>query len=307
MPTTTEQAHPTVGRARETVVCGTSIVWGDMGTGPPLVLLHGLGDSHRSWRRVAPILSRHFRVLMPDLPGHGWSGRPDAPYTLAWYAQMVADWMECLHLRSAHIGGHSFGGGIALWMLLDCRSRVDRLALVAPGGLGRKVSMGLRLATVPLLGRALTPPTMWLGASIGLRFVLDHLGHMEPDEARLVIRMVHTRGSARAFRRSLAGVINPSGQYVRVLDRAHEITSLPAMALFWGTEDSVLPIRHGQDLLQRTAGASLTTFPGCGHFPQLDAPEALARGLSSFFRDVKRRPAVLRPVASNLGSDDLGT
>ncbi len=67
----------TLGQPNETAVQGSTIVWGELGEGPPLVLLHGLMDSHRTWRHVAPILAPHHRLLMPDLPGHGLSGRPD--------------------------------------------------------------------------------------------------------------------------------------------------------------------------------------------------------------------------------------
>jgi pimeloyl-ACP methyl ester carboxylesterase len=68
-----------IGRAHETTVGDTSIAWGEMGSGEPLVLLHGMLDSHRTWRRSAPLLAERFRVLMPDMPGHGLSARPDAP------------------------------------------------------------------------------------------------------------------------------------------------------------------------------------------------------------------------------------
>ena len=85
-----------IGKAHETSVLGTSIAWGETGDGPPLVLLHGLLDTHRTWRRAATHLARTYRVLMPDLPGNGYSGRPDAPYTLTWNAQVVAGWMKAI-------------------------------------------------------------------------------------------------------------------------------------------------------------------------------------------------------------------
>src|SRR4051794_6807641 len=89
-----ETAMDMIGKARVTRANDTSIAWGELGQGEPLILLHGLGDSHRTWRRVAPQLSSRFRLLMPDLPGHGLSGRPDAPYTLEWYAETMARWMD---------------------------------------------------------------------------------------------------------------------------------------------------------------------------------------------------------------------
>lgn len=288
----------TIGTARETTVDGTLIVWHELGAGPALVLLHGLGDSHRTWRRTAPRLAQRFRVLMPDLAGHGWSGRPDAPYTLDWHARTIANWMHAIGLAKAHVCGHSFGGGIAQWMLLDSRSRIDRLALVAPGGLGQAVSLPLRLATLPFWGRALTPAVMRLGLLVGPRLFPKSLGGMEREEARLALRMLRLRGTARAFRRSLTGVINLSGQSVQTIERAHEIESLPPMALFWGAEDPIIPISHNTTFLDRLTGVTLATYPGSGHFPQLDAPGEFARDLVGFLADSLRGPAALRHPAS---------
>lgn len=276
----------------ETAVEGTSIAWSELGSGPPLVLLHGLADSRRTWRRVAPLLARGFRVLMPDLPGHGWSGRPDASYTLGWYARMVAGWMDAIGLERAHVCGHSFGGGVAQWMLLENRSRVHRLALAASGGLGREVSLALRLAAFPLFGPAFTPPVMWIGVRLGPRLFPEKLGHMAPEEARLLVRMRSVRGTDRAFRRTVAGVINLSGQYVQTIQRAHEVT-LPAIALFWGVEDAIIPVHHGSGLRDRFADVTLTTYPGCGHFLQLERHAAFARDLGTFLADPMRRSARL--------------
>jgi pimeloyl-ACP methyl ester carboxylesterase len=229
---------------------------------------------------------------MPDLPGHGWSGRPDAPYTLNWYARTMAHWMDAVGVAKAHVCGHSFGGGIAQWMLRDNRSSVDRLALVAPGGLGQDVALALKLATFPLLGPALTSPVMRLG--LLPRLFPRSFGDMEPEDARILGRMYAIRGTARAFRRSLAGVINLSGQYVQTIERAHEIESLPVIALFWGAEDSVIPVSHSAGFLNRFEGTTLVSYPGCGHFPQLHTDSDFARDLDDFLSDPLRSPAVLR-------------
>jgi len=60
------------------------------------VLLHGLADSHRSWRGVVRVLAKRFHVFLVDLPGHGLSARPEAPYTLRWYADTIAEWMDAI-------------------------------------------------------------------------------------------------------------------------------------------------------------------------------------------------------------------
>ena len=297
-----------IGAAHEASVEGSSMAWGELGAGPPLVLLHGILDSHRTWRRAAPLLARHFRVLMPDLPGYGWSARPDAPYTLTWYARMVAAWMDLIGLRRAHVCGHSYGGGIAAWMLLQERSRVDRLALVAAGGLGREVGLGMRLATIPVLGPALTPLVMRFGVPLVLRFAPATVGHIEPAEAALAVCMARLPGSVRALERSVGGVINVFGQYLNMVDRAHEIAELPPLAVYWGSKDPIIPLRHGQRLLRRLTGVTLTTYPECGHYPHLDAAPDFARDLREFLCDPARPPArVLGADGDGVGDTSHGT
>src|SRR5262249_12610049 len=129
-------------------VQNVDVHWVELGAGPPLVLLHGLCDSHRTWLRIAPLLARNRRVLMPDLPGHGLSSRPDTGYELLWHARTMATWTEAVGLDEFDLVGHSFGGGVAQTMLLSLGRRVRSLGLVAPGGLGRDVSMLLRLGVL---------------------------------------------------------------------------------------------------------------------------------------------------------------
>ena len=271
--------------AHETEIEGVSIAWGEMGSGYPLVLLHGLYDSHRTWRRIAPLLAMNFRVLMPDLPGHGFSGRPDAPYTLEWHAGMVAAWMKAIGVEKAHLCGHSYGGGIAQWMLLDHRSKVDRLALISSGGLGRSIAPGMRLAAFPILGKVLAPRLMRIAVPLALRYAPQLYGQMEREEQELFLRMIRIPGTDRAFQRTLEGVINVFGQYMQTIQRAHEITEMPPIALFWGSKDPLIPIRHGEEAVSRSEGITLTTYPGCRHYAQLEAPEQIAGDLIAFLID----------------------
>lgn len=283
-----------IGKAHETAVLGTSIAWGELGAGPPLVLLHGLYDSHRTWRRAAPFLARSFRVLLPDLAGFGLSGRPNAPYTLSWHSQVVASWMDAIGVERAHICGHSYGGGVAQWMILEHRAKVDRVALVAAGGLGRDVALGMRLASFPVLGRRIAPVVMRVATPLALRYAPALFGRMEREEQERFLRWSRLPGSDRAFQRTLEGVINFFGQYMQTEQRAHEVAEMPPVAIFWGSKDQFVPPRHGRDAVARSEGIALTTYPGCGHFVHLEVPELFAQNLTEFLLDPHRPPAKIK-------------
>lgn len=249
-----------------------------MGSGRPVVLLHGLADSHRTWDRVAPALASSRLVIAPDLPGHGLSERPDAPYSLDWYAGTVARWVDAMGLDEIDVVGHSFGGGIAQRLLLELPGRIRRLALVAPGGLGQDVGLGLRLLSLTRLVERIGQPFMAPFTRLGLHALGDVY---DPDEIDWLAWVNARPGSARSLSRTVRDVIDWRGQTRHFLDRAHEVAALPPLALYWGTHDPVIPIRHGrrtEDLLQ---GSFFTPFE-CGHFPHRERPEAFAHALGGF-------------------------
>jgi pimeloyl-ACP methyl ester carboxylesterase len=262
--------------------------------------LHGLYDSRRAWRRVAPMLASRSRVLMPDLPGSGSSDRPDAPYSLSWMADIVSRWMQTIGVEKAHVCGHSFGGGIAQWMLLEHRARIDRLALVSAGGLGREVAWFLRLAALPVLGPTFSPLVLRVVIPAVLRYRPDQFGDIEPEERSRYVEAGRIPGTARAFSRSVTGVINVFGQYRQMRDRVGDVAQLPPIALFWGADDPLIPSRHGHDMVADFEHVSLVIYERCGHFPQLERAERFASDLSSFLSDPDRRaarmPDTLAPV-----------
>ena len=282
---------PPLGVQHVTIAAGTEVAWSETGSGPPLVLLHGIGDTGRTWRRVAPLLAHRFRVVIPDLPGHGLSGRPDAPYTLGWFADVLDAWMQAIDLPRAHFCGHSYGGGVAQWMVLTHRRRIDRLALVAAGGLGHEVMLGLRLAAIPILEALCTPAAMRIGTRLAMTADSHRFGTPERAEIDELARVNGLPGTGMAFARMVRGVIDVFGQHVQTCREVAAADSIPPIAVFWGDDDPVIPASHGRMALERFQGATLSMFHEGGHFPHLLAAERLAFELAAFLADPTRAPA----------------
>lgn len=256
------------------------VEWGEPDGTLPLVLLHGIHDFHNSWGHLAAALSKKRRVLVPDLPGHGWSSRPDASYHLEWYALVMAKWLEHLNIDQVDLAGHSFGGGVAQMLLRECRHRIRRVALLAPGGLGREVALELRIASMP-----------WLIEKFGQSFIdkrrwqmLWHMRHELTESALEELVAINAQqGSARAFGRTVRDVVNWQGQTRAFLQHVNEIQDLPLIRLFWGDQDRIIPIKHAHCLMEAVKGMSLKIFEGCGHYPHQEKPDHVVEAFQSFF------------------------
>jgi pimeloyl-ACP methyl ester carboxylesterase len=266
-------------------VQGTEIHWLQLGkrsSAPPVILLHGLNDCSQTWLHIAEVLAHDRQVLVPDLPGHGFSSRPDASYTLDWYAWTISEWLKSLDIPQADIMGHSFGGGIAQVMLLLCRERIRRLILVSSGGLGREISVFMRLASVPLLVEKLGQPFMGIGTTIALHLARD--GRKRSDIA-ILSRMNSRQGSARAFSRTVRDIINWRGQRRVYSDRVHEISDLPPILLLWGKGDSIIPARHATHFTSRVSNVRIFVFDGCGHYPHFQKRDLFLTKVVEFLND----------------------
>lgn len=275
---------------------GFRMHWVELGeaTGkPPLLLLHGLNDCYLTWKNLAPALAFDRRVLAPDLPGHGLSGRPDASYELRWYAQVMARWLETLGLKTVDVVGHSFGGGVAQVMLLECPERIRRLVLVSSGGLGREIAMSLRLASIPRVVERFGQPFMGPGTRLALKATGDVLA--KEDIARLSAMNAQS-GSARAFARTVRDIIDWRGQRHTFFRRANEVSQLPPIAVLWGDRDAIIPASHAQALADHVDGIRVIIFRGAGHYPHHEQPEAFVRAIRDFLDDPTAPQARLRDV-----------
>lgn len=260
-------------------VQGTEIFHAEAGSGRPVVLLHGLSDTHRTWSKILPALAANHRVLMLDLPGCGLSGRPNESYALDWQAKMLGAWLETMQLEDVDLVGHSYGGGVAQFALLAHRTRVRRLALIASGGLGREVSLELRLASLPHLLELFGQPFMSAGTSLALRAVGAAI---DREDAEWMSEANAKPGTARALARTVRDVIDWRGQRRNFLDHVEEVADLPPIALFWGARDRVIPVKHAFASTKLLSNVPVTVFPHCGHFPHQQRPDELGRALLAF-------------------------
>jgi len=289
-PTNLETRHSFVS------VEGMRLHWAEMGETNqrvPLVLLHGLNDSYLTWRRVTPELAVDRRVLMPDLPGYGLSERPDASYELRWHAHVMAKWLEAVGLEQVDIVGHSFGGGVAQVMLLECAAKIRRLVLVASGGLGRQVAPALRLASLPRVVELFGQRFMAFGTRVALH---GHRAGFSKQEIRELATMNALPGSARAFARTVRDVIDWRGQRRAFYQHANEVSELPPISLCWGDRDTIIPIAQGRAFVESVEGVVLNQFDGCGHYLHNEQPTAFARTVRAFLDDPAVPRARVRPT-----------
>ena len=119
------------------------------GSGPPVVLIHGMVNSSRHWESVALRLADAYTVIAPDLIGHGDSATPRGDYSLGAHAASIRDLLTVIGIEKATIVGHSLGGGVAMQFFYQFPQRTERLVLVSSGGLGHEVSPLLRGAALP--------------------------------------------------------------------------------------------------------------------------------------------------------------
>jgi pimeloyl-ACP methyl ester carboxylesterase len=270
---------------------GVDLHWAEAGQGRPMVLLHGLSDSHRTWGKIAPALARHHRVLMPDLPGHGLSSRPDASYTVAWHAHVMTKWLEALGLDQVDLVGHSFGGGVAQWLLLQQRERIRRLALVAPGGFGREVSLAIRLGSLPWVVEHLGQAVMAPATRLGIR---SARAGFDTSEIEALAWMNSMPKTARALSRTLRDAVNLRGQRHHFMTMAEQLGELPPLALYWGDRDRVIPGHQADEAADFIEGVRIARFERCGHFPHREQAEAFTRELIAFVDEPTHAPARIR-------------
>jgi pimeloyl-ACP methyl ester carboxylesterase len=272
---------------------GHEVSYRDVGDGPVLLLLHGIAGSARAWRDVMPALAGEYRMIAPDLLGHGESAKPRGDYSLGAYASGLRDLLDALGVERATLVGQSFGGGVAMQLAYQHPERCERLVLVDSGGLGREVNPILRAATLPLaeyVMPVLFPSFVKERGDAVSRFLRDRgIRSGRAAEVWLAYRSLTETENRKAFVRTVRSVIDPGGQTVSAMDRLYLAAEVPTL-IVWGADDSIIPVRHAHAAHEAIPGSRLELFEGVGHFPHVEAPERFVEVLRDFL-------ATTEPVA----------
>jgi pimeloyl-ACP methyl ester carboxylesterase len=253
--------------------------------GPALLLLHGLASDSDTWDRVlVPLGERGVRVIALDLLGHGASDKPVGAYTLDDFADSLEQFLSELDVGPVTVGGHSLGGAIAIHFGYHYPARVERLVLVAAGGLGREVHPALRAAAVPgaerVLGLAMRRRLQPL---YGRRSVHRALGLTSDNlvNLRRARRSLGNREGRAVFFTALRSVIAPAGQRGSFLEMRYLAEQVPTL-LVWSEHDPVIPLAHARATVAHLPGSRLVVLPGGGHEPHRRHPDLFAAAVADF-------------------------
>ncbi len=276
-------------KSKSVLLNGRLVNYVEAGSGPVLLLIHGMAGNIGNWQKVIEPLARHHTVLAPDLPGHGASAPGAGDYSVEAFAAGLRDLLIVLGHERATLVGHSLGGGIAMQFAYQFPEITERLVLVSSGGLGPEVSPVLRVAALPGadLFIATTAPASRSAAALaralaaaGLRPATD-IAEVARGYASLADPDRRT-----AFLATLRSVIGIGGQRIHVGDWLYLVEGMPVL-IVWGARDPIIPVRHGEHAHQAIPGSRLEIFDQVGHLPQLEAPGQFVAVLERFLEQTQ--------------------
>lgn len=263
-----------------------SIAYTRAGSGPPLLLVHGLGGTRRTWQAILPRLARTFTVIAVDLPGHGESDAPLGDYSPGAQASTLRDFVLRLGLESLSLVGHSLGGGTVMQFAYQYPERTERLVLISSAGLGSEVTPLLRAATLPgaerfisglpMLPRAIAHPA--LEALSRLPYLMSR------EDAAPIADALSTMGTRlhrRTFVRTARTVLDMQGQMMSATGTIAALVDIPVL-LAWGADDRAIPPEHHRRVAKRLPLAQTCEILDAGHFPQESTPMALTDAMIPF-------------------------
>ncbi len=264
---------------------GNRLAYRDEGQGDAILLLHGMAGSSETWRSVIRPLSRKYRVIAPDLLGHGQSAKPRSDYSLGAFAVLLRDLLDELGVARATIVGHSLGGGVAMQFVYQHPDYCERLVLIGSGGLGPDVGWTLRLLSAPgaeLIMPIIAPPPV-LTAGEKVRSWFAKMGIESPRGAEIwnAYSSFADAETRQAFLRTLRSVVDYRGQSVSALNRLNVRADMPIMAI-WGEQDAIIPVQHAFAALEARPDARVEVMPGVGHFPQVERPTEVVDLIDDF-------------------------
>jgi pimeloyl-ACP methyl ester carboxylesterase len=251
-------------------------------SGSKLILLHGGNGSIEFWLYNMASLSQYHQVYAFDMVGSGKSDYPDRSYSLGDQAEFLLGLMLALDIDAATLIGNSMGGGVALEFTKLYPERVDRLVLVASMGLGREISVGIRLITLPAVVNLLRPGRWMIPAMLKSNFYDG--SQLPPAWIEFRYPIFAIPGRNRVILRLGQSNFNLAGVRTDVYQPI--LASLPNITqktlIIWGECDRIIPVKHAYIAAAGLPNSQLEIFPNCGHHPYLEYPAKFDRLVLDF-------------------------
>jgi pimeloyl-ACP methyl ester carboxylesterase len=255
----------------------------DLGSGEPLILLHGIATDRHIWDLVSPELSFDRRVVAPDLPGFGDSVPVGEDFDLDEVAERI---VRGLAGRGIHgpfdLVGHSLGGGIAIALAAAHPRLIRRLVLVAPAGLrpfpaaiSNLLAAGADAVLAARRG-AVSLTDVWWGRRLLLALTAADGAEVPPTLAR---QMVEASATAKRTAPALATITSSD------LRPMLASTQMP-VGVIWGEADRTIPIRALDDIVEARPDAVVERIPNAGHVPMVETPDEFVVALQTLIQDV---------------------
>lgn len=255
---------------------------------PPVILLHGLGATNVSMATLIPELAKDHRVIAPDLPGFGESGKPLRPLHAAYFARWLVAFLDVLGLKKASVIGNSMGGRIALELGMRAPTRTDRLVLLAPSMAWksfRQLVPVARLLRPELAAVPLPVPRIQVLTTLRALFAKpDRLVPTWLDAA--ADEFLHVFGTPRGricFFHAARQIYLEESHGARGF--WHRLRHLGAPSMFvWGEKDWLVPPSFARHAADAVPHATSVTIDDCGHVPQYEMPDRVNELVRAFLR-----------------------
>ncbi len=258
----------------------------ETGRGKPLILIHGLGASSYTWRKITPELAKTHRIIAIDLKGFGQSDKPlDERYSIFDQARLIQDYVTRNKLRGATLVGHSYGGGVALAVALGLmdggQDNIEKLILIDSVAYRQPLPFFFRVLRTPLIGEiglSLVPPEVQMERALSIAYHED--GKITPEIVRHYADALYSEGGRHALLRTIDN-LDPA-QADRISHRYKDL-KLPTLVL-WCEHDKIVPLRIGKRLAFEIPNANIDVIEDCGHIPHEEKPEETLNSVKAFLR-----------------------
>ena len=260
---------PPLPELRFTTFFGRKIRYYDIGSGPTLVLVHGLGGDADQWAYCLEGLSAKHRILALDLLGFGRSDKPNISYRIAGFVEVLQGFLQALGIGRASLLGHSLGGWIVAASALRFPDKVDKLVLNDAAGLD---------------SGAIKPPVdLNISTHAHMREMLESMFYNKSMVTGELVDLAYSLHLERGDGSTIRSVLGTFARPDEKLD--HSIGGLKAPTLIlWDEQDALTPLALARNFQKFVRGSRLEVIPECGHFPALEKPAEFTRRVLEFLR-----------------------